>query len=519
MRRIRIFSLVILAVLTFVSGGCRKENEPAEGDWTILSGEESREAAEKLRDTMNETGVVHAEVVTEYPDHYNGRLILVGEADADLSRAAALRLGEQEFLAEFGEDSVLIAGGSKEKTAEAVDYVLENYLSYLEEYYDLPFGSEYDYFSFDGEGGYVTKQFLLNGVSVERYQITASGGEKNEAAVYLKDVIKNMTGAELAVREEGEEEAYRIAIVSGGRGQAASLKDQQFRIFQEDKTLYLCAGNEKEELLAVKMLCMKYLEYDPINQKSNASMLDINGLDFAFTCNWDEFTEPKAVQARVLTIPPTDGYSVMQGGCTDGTYAYYILNNQDFYPYVNLIYKVDLASMEVVGVSERLELQHANSITYNSRMGLLISVNYDPDKTTLTFVDPNTLEATGTRTVDFNALSLAYDEKQDTYAAGTRGTFDFFLLDGNCEITKYCDSVQTKSVKQEVEIYRDRILFSMSGENMVFVYDREGEFLYSIPMDRPEELENLIFYGDYAYAGYFSSGGVIYETIFYQELE
>lgn len=283
--------------------------------------------------------------------------------------------------------------------------------------------------------------------------------------------------------------------------------------------LYLCAGNEEQELLAVKMFCMKYMDYDYINAKSNASMLDIRDVDFTFTCDWDAFTAPKAMQARILSIPPEDGYSVLQGGCTDGTYAYYILNNQDFYPYVNRIYKVDLAAMEIVKVSDKLELQHANSITYNSRTGQLISVNYDPDKTTLTYVDPDTLTVTGTTTVDFNALSLAYDAEHDTYVAGTRGTFDFFLLDADFEITDYCESIQTKSVKQEVEVYGDKILFSMSGENIIYVYDLEGKFLYSVNMGMPEELENLIFYGDYAYAGYFSSGGVIYETIFYQELE
>ena len=519
MQKTRWLPLLSAAVLLLAFGGCSRKDAVYGGDWTILSGAGCTQDAKRLQDSINGTGVAHAEVVTEYPDDYNGRLILVGDADADLSREAVLKLREQEFLVEFGRDAVIIAGGSDEKTAEAVDYVCENYLAYLEEYHDLPFGTEYDYFSFSKEGGYVTKQFLLNGVSVDRYQITALGGEENEAAGFLQNAIKNMTGAELAVSEECEEDAYCIQIVSGSHGPANSLKDQQFRILQEDGMLYLCAGNEEQELLAVKMFCMKYMDYDYINAKSNASMLDIRDVDFTFTCDWDAFTAPKAMQARILSIPPEDGYSVLQGGCTDGTYAYYILNNQDFYPYVNRIYKVDLAAMEIVKVSDKLELQHANSITYNSRTGQLISVNYDPDKTTLTYVDPDTLTVTGTTTVDFNALSLAYDAEHDTYVAGTRGTFDFFLLDADFEITDYCDSIQTKSVKQEVEVYGDKILFSMSGENIIYVYDLEGKFLYSVNMGMPEELENLIFYGDYAYAGYFSSGGVIYETIFYQELE
>lgn len=519
MQKIKFLPLLSLAVLLFMLSGCSKQNTAESDDWTILSGAGNVEDAERLRDSMNGTGAVHAEVVTEYPEDYSGRLILVGDADADLSREAVLGLREQEFLVEFGRDAVIIAGGSEEKTAEAVDYVCENYLSYLEEYHDLPFGTEYDYFSFSKEGGYVTKQFLLDGVSVDRYQIVASGGAQNEAAVFLQNAIKNMTGEELTISEEGGEDAYCIEIASGSHKAADHLKDQQFRIYQEDGTLYLCSGSEDQELLVVKMLCIKYLDYDYINDKSNSSMIDISDLDFKFTCDWDAFTAPEVVQARALTIPPVDGYSVLQGGCTDGTYAYYILNNQDFYPYVNLMYKVDLATMEVVKVSDKLELQHANSVTYNSKTGRLIVVNYDPDKTTLTYVDPESLTASGTETVDFNVLSIAYDEEHDTYAAGTRGTFDFFLLDGNFGITDYCDSVQTKSVKQEVEIYGDKILFSMSGDNIVYVYDLEGKFLYAINMGMHEELENLIFYGDYAYAGYFSSGGIIYEAIFYQELE
>lgn len=522
MKKIRFLPLFILSIALLLMNGCKDktddENTGQGSGWTIYSAESTKEAAEVLKTSIDETGAAEAEVVTELPESWNGRLILVGDTEAEASKEAVLSLRENDFLVEFGKEYIVITGGTEEKTTEAVNYVCENYMSYLEEYQDLPFGTEYDYLSLSNDGGYVTRQLLLNGVSVDRYQIIASDGEKNEAAMFLQEAIKNMTGFELPVSESGDEEAYGIEIISGDNGEAKNLKEQQFRIYQEEGKLYLCAGDPEQEMLAVKMLCAKYFEYDYVNGKSNASTLDIENLDFAFTCNWDEFTEPKVAQSRVLTIPPADGYSVLQGGCTDGTYAYYILNNQSFSPYVDVIYKVDLENMEVVKVSEQLELQHANSMTYNDKTKQLIVVNYDPDMTTLTYVDPETLTIAGTTTVDFNALSLAYNEERDAYVAGTRGTFDFFLLDGNFEITDYCEAIQTKSIKQEVEVYQDKILFGMSGDNILYVYDWEGNFLYTIDLELYEEFENLIFYGDYAYTGYFSSGGIIYETIFYQEL-
>ncbi len=513
--------LLLLAVLLAVYFGTRPDPKKAvQGDdWTIYAQEEVRDAAETLGASMEETGVAKTAVTTELPESWSGRLILVGETEAEPSVEAVLTLGEEDFLVDFGKEYIVIAGGTPAKTAEAVTYVCENYMSYLSEYEDLPFGEEYNYLSLGGEGGHMIRQLLLNGVSVDRYQITAAGGENNEAAVFLQTVIENMTGVQLPVSESGTEDGYRIEIVSGGEGASKGLKEQQFGIYQEEGTLSLCAGDPDQELLAVKMLCAKYFEYDYINETSNAGSIDLENLDFTFTCSWEEFTAPKAAQARVLFIPPANGYSVMQGGCTDGTYAYYILNNQSFSPFVDAIYKVDLETLEVVKVSEDLALQHANSLTYNSRTKQLVVVNYDPDGTTLTYVDPETLAITGTTTVDFNALSLAYNEERDAYVAGTRGTFDFFLLDGNLKITDYCEAVQTKSVKQEVEVYQDKILFGMSGDNILYVYDWEGNFLYAIDLELYEEFENLIFHGDYAYTGYFSGGGIIYETIFYQELD
>lgn len=510
--------LILVIALMFVKLAGGKKTSGS-GEWTILASEDSKEAANTLQKSIKSTGVVKSQVVTEAPKSWNGRLILVGETTEVASKEAVLTLREDEFLVKFGKEFIVITGGSDEATAEAVNYVNETYTSYLEENYDYPFGTEYDYVSLSKSATGKTKQLLINGVSFHKFQIVAEKGAKNEAAKFLQTAIKNMTGVELEVVEKQAEESYGIVIQSEKNGAAKDLKDQQFRIYQDGTKFYLCAANAEQEMLVVKMLLTKYMAYEYMSNTSTQGMVKVEVEDFKFTCNWDEFTAPKAVQSKILHIPVKDGYSVMQGGCTDGTYGYYVVNNQDFYPYVNRIYKVDLATMEVVAESERLELQHANSLLYNSKLGKLICVNYDPDGQILTYVDPETLTITGTEEVEFLALSMSYSEERDAYVAGTKGAFDFFTLDNNFKVQDYHGSLQSTAVKQELEIYKDRLLFSMSSDSVLFVYNWDGDYLYTIDMELPIEIENVFYYGDVAYTGYYSNGGLIYETIFYQEIQ
>lgn len=503
--------LCLLLVFLLAMSGCNKNTW--DGEWTILSGEHSMKAAETLKNAINKTGVVKASVVTECPTEWTGRLILVGDTGEDASTKALLKLKESDYLVEWEKEYIVIAGGSVEKTEEAVDYVCEKYMSYLEEKHDLPFGTEYNHMSCKG------KKFLLNGVTINKFKIVASNGNNNESAVFLQDVIKNLTGTKLEISNQAADEEYCIRVVSGKEGVVEELGKQQYHIYQDEKNLYLCSEDANKELLVAKMFCMKYLEYIIMDKSSALSEIILDDLDFKFTCNWEEFTAPEVIQSKALMIPVKDGYDTLQGGCTDGTYAYYIMNDHAPSPDINLIYKVDLATLEIVQVSEQLDLQHANSITYNSKRDCLIVVNLSPDKEVLTYVDPDTLTMTGTEIVDFYALSLAYNAERDAYVAGSPSTVHYFLLDSKFNVTKELQGIQTTTTKQEVEVLNDKVMFGMSGSNLTYVYDWDGEFLYTIDLKTYQEFENVVFYGDYAYIGYNITGGLVNEAIYYQELD
>lgn len=68
----------------------------------------------------------------------------------------------------------------------------------------------------------------------------------------------------------------------------------------------------------------------------------------------------------VCTVPKTDGYTVMQGGGTDGTYAFFGMIDSSQDPSLVRLYKYSLADWSQVLVSEPIELAHCNDITYDS---------------------------------------------------------------------------------------------------------------------------------------------------------
>ena len=65
----------------------------------------------------------------------------------------------------------------------------------------------------------------------------------------------------------------------------------------------------------------------------------------------------------VCTVPKTDGYTVMQGGGTDGTYAFFGMIDSSQDPSLVRLYKYSLADWSQVLVSEPIELAHCNDIT------------------------------------------------------------------------------------------------------------------------------------------------------------
>lgn len=128
----------------------------------------------------------------------------------------------------------------------------------------------------------------------------------------------------------------------------------------------------------------------------------------------------------------SNGYSVVQGGCTDGKYAYYLMvstNTQH-----GRVLKVRIKDNKVVRRSKVLNTWHGNGMAYDSKRNKLVVIAREHRKQEITLIDARTLKVTRQENVKYryykNAkrgltkahqeqglAAIAYVEKYDCYIA------------------------------------------------------------------------------------------------------
>ncbi|MBQ3292664.1 MAG: hypothetical protein IJH43_09945 [Mogibacterium sp.] len=119
----------------------------------------------------------------------------------------------------------------------------------------------------------------------------------------------------------------------------------------------------------------------------------------------------KAINLRSMLGEKDTGYSVVQGSCTDGKYAYYMMvssANQK-----GRVLKVRMSDRKVVGKSKALDVNHGNGMCYDSKRDRLVIVTYYSSRKLLVFVDAKTLELQKTAKVKFKYYNEENDEKYE----------------------------------------------------------------------------------------------------------
>ena len=188
----------------------------------------------------------------------------------------------------------------------------------------------------------------------------------------------------------------------------------------------------------------------------------------------------------------------MQGGGSDGTYAYYAVNSGgDSRESETLIYKVDLATWQIIKISQPLYMSHANDIAYDPyHHRLIVSwCDIEPDKVAV--VDPDTLELLETKQIPQRHFSIAYCPERHRYVAGKSRTYDLALLDDEFTPVALLPGVEGY-VKQGLECDDRYIYFFQTGidANWIFVCDWDGALIHKISVPMVGESENLFVRGD-----------------------
>jgi hypothetical protein len=223
----------------------------------------------------------------------------------------------------------------------------------------------------------------------------------------------------------------------------------------------------------------------------------------------------------------------MQGGCTDGKYAYFVLEGSSVlidgenYSKAHVVSKVDMATWEVVAVSKPMSLGHGNGMCYNPKLGqLVISMCNDVTNTTdldetkcVAFVDANTLELKEIRQIDLAINAIDYNPQRDLYVVGIKGnSAAFAVLDADFVELGWYPGNNCGLGSQDVDCDDNYIYVGnsgvgvMPGMEVVKIYDWNGEYLGIFRVDSVSEQEAMFNYnGEYYITFYTGNGGRVFK--------
>jgi hypothetical protein len=185
----------------------------------------------------------------------------------------------------------------------------------------------------------------------------------------------------------------------------------------------------------------------------------------------------------------------MQGGCTDGKYGYFIMNELGSTDAVkSKIVKVDLDSWEIVAEAHDFYMCHANDMAYDAKHNRLLVSHCNVDSHMTSIIDPETLTLIEVKSIPTRHFAMAYNAKRNQYVVAKSATYDLVVLDENFEPLHLIEG-EDGHVKQGIECDDDFIYFFQTGvrNNWIFVYDWDGKYYGKIRVPMVGESEHLFF--------------------------
>ncbi len=326
-----------------------------------------------------------------------------------------------------------------------------------------------------------------------------------QAAALVYNTINNTTGTRLSIKTDWVQDlsvldhnAPEILIGTTNRTASQSVTDSlqsmTFAIRVVNNQVIITGSTDRMTTLAAEYFVEKYLSNPKYCSEGKCVLpRDLNDIQGPFETKMvdiinrnDTYTTKRK---QVLTIAGFNGFRIMQGGCTDGTYCYFAMNDNDVHA---VICKYDMKTWKLVKRSLPLPIDHSNDICYNPDTGKLIVVHNAPNRNTISIVDPETLTIDETIKIKHQIFSMSYNQSRKQYVVGLSGGQNFALLDQDFKTIKMYHVRSTGYTTQGVECDDDFIYFVQYNKNVIMIYDWNGRLVTRIDLDLPYvEPENI----------------------------
>ena len=152
----------------------------------------------------------------------------------------------------------------------------------------------------------------------------------------------------------------------------------------------------------------------------------------------------QGINLRTMIGEDSSGYSIVQGGCTSGKYAYYLMVSGSTQH--GRVLKVRIKDNKVVKRSGVLNTWHGNGMTYDSKRKRLVVIAREDRKQEITCIDAKTLKITKQQNVRYShykdagiyslssyhqqqgLAAIAYVKKYDCYIALERVAHNLIII-------------------------------------------------------------------------------------------
>ena len=214
----------------------------------------------------------------------------------------------------------------------------------------------------------------------------------------------------------------------------------------------------------------------------------------------------EAEEPGTALLTDGDGRDGMQGGCSDGKYAYYALYEDE----VSNIYKFDLETWELVAVSEAMPTGHSNDITYIPDKNVLLVAGSTPTNGWfgVSYVDAETLEYLEETTVPYSCGGVSYVPQLQQYVI--QNFYEYYICDKDFNLIRSFACGYSKDTDQG--LYSDGTYIydsrwgekdadNHSGQNHLLIHDMNGNFIshgeiHGDPCDDESENENVFIHNN-----------------------
>lgn len=224
------------------------------------------------------------------------------------------------------------------------------------------------------------------------------------------------------------------------------------------------------------------------------------------------------------------GCGTMQGGTTDGTYLYYLCRHPSRNGEVNIVkYTTSGKKVATSSAFSRKQLGHANDMTYNKKLNLLVVSAWDDTEkgnngitNKVRLIDPSSFKIKSTKTLGSyldskgktkksSSSNICYEATRDVYVSHGKiydATFKYVktiysdsAVSSDLGITKEKDVLSQGIDCDSSYVYVIRVVYGQTGYNMIAAYNWDGKYVGAYRINLNDEAENLSMIDGIPYVG------------------